>query len=93
MSSAPALSGRSLTELYAGKRVLLIGGTGFLGSVTLSMLMVRLPAIEKPYVAERMGWEWSSTLDEAIDMATSGNKNLEISMLHVPPLALVDVTP
>lgn len=53
MSSAPALSGRSLTELYAGKRVLLIGGTGFLGSVTLSMLMLRLPALGKLYVLVR----------------------------------------
>jgi hypothetical protein len=40
-----------------------------------------------------MGWEWSSTLEEAIDMATGGNKNMEITMLHVPPIALVDVTP
>lgn len=46
---------------------------------------------QQPYVAERMGWEWSSTLPEAIDMATGGRKDLEITMLHVPPIALVDV--
>ncbi|MDB5101157.1 MAG: hypothetical protein JWM80_5578 [Cyanobacteria bacterium RYN_339] len=48
---------------------------------------------QQPYVAERMGWEWSSTLTEAIDMATGGDKSKEITMLHVPPIALVDVTP
>jgi len=47
---------------------------------------------EQPYVAERMGWEWSSTLTEAIDMARDGSPDLSISMLHVPPIALVDVT-
>ena len=40
-----------------------------------------------------MGWGWSSTLAEAIDMATGGDKSKEITMLHVPPIALVDVTP
>jgi 1-acyl-sn-glycerol-3-phosphate acyltransferase len=47
------LSAHSLTDLYAAKRVLLIGGTGFLGSVTLSMLMWRLPALERLYVLVR----------------------------------------
>ncbi|MDB5098448.1 MAG: AMP-dependent synthetase and ligase [Cyanobacteria bacterium RYN_339] len=43
----------SLSDLYQGKRVLLIGGTGFLGSVALSMLMQQLPVMERLYVLVR----------------------------------------
>lgn len=53
MPQAPLVTGQSLADLYAHKRVLLIGGTGFLGSVALSMLMWRLPHLEKLYVLVR----------------------------------------
>lgn len=52
-SATSAISGRTLTELYAGKRVLVVGGTGFLGSATLSLLMLRLPELERLYVLVR----------------------------------------
>lgn len=47
---------------------------------------------QQPHVAERMGWQWSSTLTEALEMArdTEG-PDPEIAMLHFPPLFMVDM--
>jgi hypothetical protein len=46
---------------------------------------------QQPYVAERLGWEPASTLTEAIAMAKESHRDPQITMLHVPPIALVDV--
>ncbi|HVG29567.1 MAG TPA: AMP-binding protein [Pyrinomonadaceae bacterium] len=43
----------SPTEIYRGRKILLIGSTGFLGKVTLSMLLHRFPVVEKVYVTVR----------------------------------------
>src|ERR1700754_1372398 len=43
----------SPTEIYKDRRIFLIGGTGFLGKVTLSMLLYRFPNIGKVYVTVR----------------------------------------
>src|SRR5262247_3946668 len=43
----------SPTEIYQGRNVFLIGGTGFVGKVTLSMLLHRFPNIGKVYVTVR----------------------------------------
>jgi long-chain acyl-CoA synthetase len=43
----------SPTENYKDRRILLIGSTGFLGKVTLSMLLHRFPNIGKVYVTVR----------------------------------------
>src|SRR5258707_2954075 len=43
----------SPTEIYKDGRVFLIGSTGFLGKVTLSMLLHRFPNIGKVYVTVR----------------------------------------
>jgi long-chain acyl-CoA synthetase len=43
----------SPTEIYHGRRVFLIGSTGFLGKVTLSMLLHRFPNIGRVYVTVR----------------------------------------
>src|SRR5436190_9458562 len=43
----------SPTEIFKGRRIFLIGGTGFLGKVTLSMLLHRFPNIGKVYVTVR----------------------------------------
>jgi long-chain acyl-CoA synthetase len=43
----------SPTEIYQGRRIFLIGSTGFLGKVTLSMLLHRFPNIERVYVTVR----------------------------------------
>ncbi|MBU6429492.1 MAG: DUF2088 domain-containing protein [Cyanobacteria bacterium REEB65] len=48
---------------------------------------------QQPYVAERMGWEWSSTLTEALEMARdSHGPSPEITLLHFPPMMMADVT-
>jgi long-chain acyl-CoA synthetase len=43
----------SPTEIYQGRKVFLIGSTGFLGKVTLSMLLHRFPNIGRVYVTVR----------------------------------------
>src|SRR5947207_15856611 len=43
----------SPTEIFKGRRIFLIGGTGFLGKVTLSMLLHRFPNIGRVYVTVR----------------------------------------
>src|SRR5712692_2768307 len=43
----------SPTEIYKDRKVFLIGGTGFLGKVTLSMLLHRFPNIGRVYVTVR----------------------------------------
>jgi long-chain acyl-CoA synthetase len=43
----------SPTEIYRGRKILIIGSTGFLGKVTLSMLLHRFPVVEKVYVTVR----------------------------------------
>ena len=48
--------------------------------------------VEQPAVAERMGWEWAETLDEAIAMATAeAGRSATITYLHLPPLVIADV--
>jgi long-chain acyl-CoA synthetase len=43
----------SPTEIYNGRRILLIGATGFVGKVTLSMLLHRFPNVGRVYVTVR----------------------------------------
>lgn len=43
----------SPTESYQGRKIFLIGSTGFLGKVTLSMLLHRFPGVGKVYVTVR----------------------------------------
>src|SRR5207253_908144 len=43
----------SPTEIYRDRKIFLIGGTGFLGKVTLSMLLHRFPNIGRVYVTVR----------------------------------------
>src|SRR5437879_589692 len=43
----------SPTEIYKDRRVFLIGATGFLGKVTLSMLLHRFPNVGQVYVTVR----------------------------------------
>src|SRR6266576_2277084 len=43
----------SPTEIYKDRRVFLIGATGFLGKVTLSMLLHRFPNVGRVYVTVR----------------------------------------
>src|SRR5437868_2637850 len=43
----------SPTDIYQGRKIFLIGSTGFLGKVTLSMLLHRFPNIGRIYVTVR----------------------------------------
>src|SRR5438067_4507887 len=43
----------SPTDIFNGRKMFLIGGTGFLGKVTLSMLLHRFPNIGRVYVTVR----------------------------------------
>ncbi len=50
-----------LRELYQNKRLVVIGGTGFLGKVWWSLLLDRLPAIDKLYLVVRAKPNMGST--------------------------------
>jgi len=43
----------SPTEIFNGRKIFLIGGTGFVGKVTLSLLLHRFPNIGRVYVTVR----------------------------------------
>jgi long-chain acyl-CoA synthetase len=43
----------SPTEIYKDKKIFFIGGTGFVGKVTLSMLLHNFPDVGKIYVTVR----------------------------------------
>jgi len=43
----------SPTEIFKGKKIFFIGGTGFVGKVTLSMLLHNFPDIGKVYATVR----------------------------------------
>src|SRR5688572_28145761 len=47
------MSKLSPTEIYNGRNIFLIGSTGFLGKVTLSMLLQQFPNIGRVYVTVR----------------------------------------
>src|SRR2546425_10473717 len=53
MSWAIMTAKLSPTEIYRDRKIFLIGGTGFLGKVTLSMLLHRFPNIGRVYVTVR----------------------------------------
>src|ERR1041384_752074 len=43
----------SPTDIFNGRKIFLIGGTGFVGKVTLSLLLHRFPNIGRVYVTVR----------------------------------------
>lgn len=63
----------SPTEIFEGKTIFFIGGTGFVGKVTLSMLLNNFPNIRKVYATVR-----------ARDAAESGNR-FWTSIVTSPP--------
>ena len=90
----------SPTEIYNGRNVFIIGATGFVGKVALSMLLDRFPGVgrviaagaENAHVPAMMGWERADNLTEAIAMARSYmGRSAEITMLHQPVIALCEV--
>jgi long-chain acyl-CoA synthetase len=59
-SSSQSTTVLSPREIYRGRNVFLLGGTGFLGKVLLSMLLHRFPDIGRVYVMVRRGTGTSS---------------------------------
>jgi long-chain acyl-CoA synthetase len=57
---ATASSVLSVREIYRGRHVFVLGGTGFLGKVLLSMLLHNFPEIGRVYVMVRRGTGTSS---------------------------------
>jgi long-chain acyl-CoA synthetase len=51
----PAQPPLSLREIYRGRNVLILGATGFVGKVLLSMLLERFPELGRVYVMVRRG--------------------------------------
>src|SRR5881396_2403955 len=58
----PALPPFSPTEIFRGRNVFILGSTGFVGKVLLSMLLHRFPDVGRVYVMVRRG---SGTTSEA----------------------------
>jgi nickel-dependent lactate racemase len=47
---------------------------------------------DNEYIPKLLGWEAARTFDEALAMASGTKRNPEITMLHVPPIVMADVT-
>ena len=52
---APAAPELDVAQIFDGKNLLLIGATGFVGKVALSMLLRRYPNVGRVYVLVRPG--------------------------------------
>jgi hypothetical protein len=48
---------------------------------------------DNDYVPRLMGWETARSMPEAIAMASGNTRDPEITMLHVPPIVMADMTP
>jgi long-chain acyl-CoA synthetase len=59
-SATPSASTLSLRDIYRGRHVFVLGGTGFLGKVLLSMLLHNFPEVGRVYVMVRRGTGTSS---------------------------------
>jgi long-chain acyl-CoA synthetase len=53
--AAPAAPALSPSEIFRGRKLLILGSTGFVGKVLLSMLLDRYPQIGRAYVMVRRG--------------------------------------
>jgi nickel-dependent lactate racemase len=47
---------------------------------------------DNDYIPKLLGWETARTFAEALSMAKGGRRDLEITMLHVPPIVMANVT-
>lgn len=47
---------------------------------------------DNDYVPKLLGWETARSFPEALAMASGGKRDPEITMLHVPPIVMADVT-
>jgi nickel-dependent lactate racemase len=47
---------------------------------------------DNDYAPKLLGWETARSFQEALAMASDGKRDPEITMLHVPPIVMADVT-
>jgi nickel-dependent lactate racemase len=47
---------------------------------------------DNDYVPKLLGWETARTFADALRMAQDGRRDPEITMLHIPPIVMADVT-
>jgi hypothetical protein len=47
---------------------------------------------DNDYIPKLLGWDTARSVTEAIAMAQGGTRDPEITMLHVPPIVMADVT-
>src|SRR3954451_7654066 len=55
LRSVPQVTRLSVREIYRGRHVFVLGATGFVGKVLLSMLFDRFPDVGRVYVMVRRG--------------------------------------
>jgi hypothetical protein len=47
---------------------------------------------DNDYIPKLLGWEPARTFADALAMAQDGKRDPEITMLHIPPIVMADVT-
>jgi hypothetical protein len=47
---------------------------------------------DNDYIPKLLGWETARTFAEALSMAKGSRRDAEITMLHVPPIVMANVT-
>jgi hypothetical protein len=47
---------------------------------------------DNDYIPKLLGWEPARTFADALAMAQDGKHDPEITMLHIPPIVMADVT-
>jgi hypothetical protein len=47
---------------------------------------------DNDYIPKLLGWETARSFPEALAMAQGGNRGAEITMMHIPPIGMADVT-
>src|SRR5579859_3404707 len=73
---APAVAALDVTRAFAGKRLLVIGGTGFLGKIFWLMLLDRCPEVGKIFLLVR-SCPPSTALRQAADAPSGGQTSAE----------------
>jgi hypothetical protein len=47
---------------------------------------------DNDYIPKLLGWETAQNVTEALAMAQGNTRDPEVTMLHVPPIVMADVT-
>jgi hypothetical protein len=47
---------------------------------------------DNDYIPKLLGYETARSFAEALSMASDGRRDPEITMMHIPPIVMADVT-